>query len=125
MLKNKPIKLLFIVIFFKIQSSGFYIEIIKENKHTGKILFSYEKQSTIQKKIVFNQKHCLNFSDQNKYYFYKKGLLQYYSIALQVVSYISAMITVILKEKSYKHKAIAFCGILTGIIIVSFGLRSL
>ena len=42
-----------------------------------------------------------------------------------VVSYISAIITVIIKEKSYINKCIALCGITTGLTIVYFALKSL
>ncbi len=42
-----------------------------------------------------------------------------------VISYISAIITVIVKEKSYINKFIALCGIITGFAIVFFGIQSL
>jgi amino acid transporter len=42
-----------------------------------------------------------------------------------VLSYISAIITVVLKEKSYLNKCIASCGIITGFMIVFFAWSSL
>jgi hypothetical protein len=95
MLKNKHLKLLFIVIIFNIQSSELYIKIIKENKHTTRIKCDNEKKIIDTKIVVFNKKNCLNSSNKGKYYFYKNGLLQYYSVALQMAKQLSLPFEVI------------------------------
>lgn len=51
-------------------------------------------------------------------------MLAFAAVAI-VFSYISALITVVIKEKSYLNKCIALCGIMTGLSIIFFAIKSL
>ena len=51
-------------------------------------------------------------------------MLAFAAVAI-VFSYISALITVVIKEKSYLNKCIALCGIMTGLAIIFFAIKSL